>query len=123
VRAFCVILAVAHALFLNVFVPMHTRGAVVLEVKGQTGAVAEARGGGGGCCAADGPAEERKPDSRDRARCAVCYLVATYVPAIPTSLDLEPAGLVARVREHVLAQVTGMLRALPYFPSGPPGRG
>lgn len=76
------------ALWLNVVVPGHTRGAVTLP--GVAGAACETTTGAGrSCCGGAGERETRKsPTPEQRARCAVCVFAARVTP--PPVIDLVP---------------------------------
>src|SRR5215218_9673907 len=91
-RAGVLALLIFQALWLNVVVPGHTRGAVTLpgwdEAAKQPAAHA--------CCAADSPAKHGrssgpKHDSDRAAHCAVCFFAVRL--SLPTTIDLTPAPL------------------------------
>jgi hypothetical protein len=77
------------ALWLNVVVPGHTRGAVTLP--GLAGPACATAGAGWGCCGGAGERETRKsptPTPEQRSRCAVCAFAARVTP--PPVIDLAP---------------------------------
>ena len=86
------------ALWLNVVLPGHTRGAITLP-GAATPARAEVERGGAAnvahaCCSVprshdDVPAREQAPKPGDRARCAICYFATGL--SVPPAIDLAPA--------------------------------
>lgn len=122
-RAGTILLLVFEAFFLNVVVPVHTRGVVTVPGTGPDGT--QVRYARTGCCTAhrspagDGDRDNTPPPER-QSRCAVCFFAASLStpPAFEDMLEShgpcdvaavpEPRGLVVR---HVL---------LPYDGRGPP---
>src|SRR6476620_6733949 len=94
-RAGTILLLVFEAFFLNVVVPVHTRGVVTVPGTGPDGARAPYTGAG--CCAAHrspgGNGDRNDAPSPDRqSRCAVCFFAATL--STPPAFEdvLEPHG-------------------------------
>ena len=122
-RVAVVLLLIYQAVFLNIFVPSHTPG--MITVDGST-PVASA---GHQCCdpgvddhdGGDGD-QQKSDDSSNRARCAVCHLVARLTPAVAVDMKLPEHGLLEllpALRPHVAESAA----AFPtYLGRGPPAR-
>jgi hypothetical protein len=80
------------ALFLNVLLPGHTRGAITLD--GKHTAPCCCCGGGADRPAGKGPAV---PSQRDRDHCAICQFAAGITSVPMLYLKLAEAGLVERL--------------------------
>lgn len=110
-RFTCWALVLFQCVFLNVFVPLHTRGAVTLAGKSTVAS----------CCAR--PESDRKhetPTPDDKKSCAVCYLVSAYVPVTPVVLELQYRELVRQAHDNAVAQVQAVDFHIPFWASGPP---
>ena len=104
------------ALFLNVILPGHTRGAITLDGK-HTAARCCC------CCGSDDrPAGKAPavPSQRDREHCAICQFAAgiTSVPVL--YLKLAEAGLVERLPPPRPSVVVSLDRICTYLACGPP---
>ncbi len=111
------VLLVYQALFLNVFLPGHARGAITLDGKHATAA----------CCCCGTAAESRPdgkgpavPSERDREHCAVCQFVAglTSVPVV--RLTIHGAGLLDLLPVPPPAVVAARNLIPTYHACGPP---
>lgn len=120
-RATALFLVLFQALFLNVFVPVHTRGAITLGGAGRV--EVSAAGEKGGCCAARSghePGRRQAPTPQDRKCCAVCYLASTYVPAEPVSHEMALREWIELAHDWAVAQVKRAEFPAPFWPVGPP---
>jgi hypothetical protein len=111
-------LVIFQCLFLNVFVPLHTRGAISLDGK--------SRGGTASCCSKPDPGskhEKNSPTPEDRRSCAVCYLVSAYVPVDPVILEHELRECVRLAHDAAAAQVRNVDYHIPFWAAGPPVTG
>lgn len=91
-RASRILFVAFQALWLNVIVPGHTRGAVTLG--GGADAACGAQAGAHHCCApaaGKGKQSPAAPTPAQQARCAVCAFAARVTP--PPTIDLRPPAL------------------------------
>jgi hypothetical protein len=96
-RAALISLLVFQALWLNVILPGHTRGAVTLAGFEEQSSCHETRGGG--CCSHSGGSPQNFPPDDDQnsnngnraAHCAICFFAARLT--VPVTIDLTPAPL------------------------------
>jgi hypothetical protein len=123
-RSFRILLIAFQALWLNVVLPGHTRGAITLGGGGndaccQVPVTAKA-------CCKTGDATHKKsaptaPNDNRKARCAVCFFAARVVP--PPVFDLTPAPLELLCLRSVAAPerpTSFATRPLPYHGRAPP---
>jgi hypothetical protein len=106
-------------IFLNVFIPGHTRGAITLDGKHSPETC---------CCCCCSPQESSdskspsapEPSQRDRANCAVCHFAARIM-ATPV-IDLSPAklGLLAVLPPPASWHFISLGLVPTYFACGPP---
>jgi hypothetical protein len=121
-RLATILLLVYQAVFLNVFIPAHTRGQFTLDDRTPSPATAHLTRGGGGCCAPHSSSRpsDPTPTPADRANCAVCHLATHYTPPPVTDLRPEPLGF-AHLLEPTVTQAPVTLHAsLPYHGRAPP---
>ena len=99
------------ALFLNVFLPGHTRGAITLDGKRTPS-----------CCASDDAPSKLhgQPSRRDREECAVCKFAAAVVPTLPIDFTLPPLRLLERRPSPTPGVVASVERLRTYLACGPP---
>jgi hypothetical protein len=98
-------------LWLNVFVPGHTRGAVTVAGSDQTTA---------DCCAATKHTSHDAPTPDQQRRCAVCYVVAGYTLPPVFDIDLRPSGLIAIQPNHQVEDAPSLAILLAYHANAPP---
>jgi hypothetical protein len=97
---------------LNVFLPLHTRGA--MTVGKATSAHA--------CCRHGSERRESdKPTPEERSRCSVCYFAAGLSTPPVIDWNLNPNGLIDLLDPPVPAFVLSLDFPLPYYACGPPG--
>lgn len=100
-------------LFLNLFVPGHTRGAITLA-ENCDGKVAS-------CCEMKKTKDPKHvPTPEERRCCAVCYLASTYVPIDPIVVFFDFRELIRQSHELAVAQVRSLDYPAPFWPVGPP---
>jgi len=107
-----VALLVYQAVFLNVLLPGHTRGAITLDGK-HTPA----------CCAGDPkpPAgAPAVPSRRDRDRCAVCQFAIGLTPVLFFRTTLDGLGLLRRMTAAPRLAVCPLELIPTYLACGPP---
>ncbi len=118
-RPVAVFLLVYQAVFLNVVLPGHTRGAVTLD----------GRHTADWCCCCGGgaearPAPDRKgpsaPSQRDRDHCAFCHFAARLVPPVVPDVRLAPPGLLVVLTTPRPAAIAPAARIVTYYGRGPP---
>jgi hypothetical protein len=86
-----VFLLVFEAIFLNVIVPGHTRGAITLTGKIDCRSLADL---GCPCCARDeNHSKQKGPSRQDRSECAICHLAVRMFTAVPVDFRLGELGL------------------------------
>ena len=107
------------SLFLNVFLPGHTRGAVTLDGRHAARPSCCCDGGGGSGPPADGQRRDL-PSGRDREQCAVCHFAARVTPPPAFDFRLPPLGLLDRLPPAVPAVATSVDRIRTYLACGPP---
>ena len=113
-RPLAVFLLVYQALFLNVLLPGHTRGAITLDGK-HTACCC--------CCGGErGPAGKvpAVPSQRDRDHCAICNFAARVTPPEVFDLRLDPLGLLERLPVPAPTAVVSLDRISTYLACGPP---
>ena len=106
------------AVFLNVVLPGHTRGAITLDGKHTPAA---------GCCCccccgsskASRPSQGR-PSQRDREHCALCDFAAHVTPAVPVDFRPPPMALLALLPPPTPTFVASVERLRTYLACGPP---
>lgn len=107
------------AIWLNVVLPGHTRGQIVMP-----GTPAEVADAGHSCCAADMPAPAGKksdlPSKNRVANCAVCAFAAHMT--VPPAIDLtpRPTDLLCLLPEPRTQSVTTLELVLAYLGRAPP---
>ncbi len=119
-RAILGFLLVYQAVFLNVVLPGHTRGAVTLDGKHTAGGPCCCCGGDEGTTrrpVGQGPAG---PSRRDRDHCAICSFAARVTPPPAFDFRLPPLGLLERLPPPVPATATSVARIRTYLACGPP---
>jgi hypothetical protein len=108
-RVGVILLLLFEAVWLNVILPGHTRGAVALP--GPATPVETC----GGCCAAkpaeDSPPQKSAPSKERAARCAICAFAARLTT--PTSIDLRLPPL-ARLEIAPLPEPVSILSHRPH---------
>jgi hypothetical protein len=107
------VMLVYQALFLNVLLPGHTRGAITLDGK-HTPAC---------CCAGEPkPADGAPavPSRRDRDHCALCQFAAGLTPHLFFRITLLPLGVLERLAGMRPGVVRPAEFAATYFACGPP---
>ncbi len=112
-RPAAAVLLVYQALFLNVFLPAHTRGAVTLD--GRHAAAC--------CCEADVPRSGKPPavpSGRDRDHCAVCQFAAGLTPVLYLRTTLAASALLGRLPLPPPPVTVSLDRIPTYFACGPP---
>lgn len=103
--------------FVNVFLPVHTRGSITLN--------------GASSCTNDAAAKETRsccsskkdshiPTSEDRKCCAVCYVGSMYTPVDPITLELVLRESLELSHDQAVAQVRSLDFPTPFWPVGPP---
>jgi hypothetical protein len=99
------------ALFLNVLVPIHTRGAITLS--GREGA---------SCCASHETqkSSKRTPTDKDRQNCAVCNFAARMSTPPVVSCVMPELGLVQLLPVPPPVTADSIAVRLPYFGRAPP---
>ena len=113
-----ILLLVFQAFWLNVVLPGHTRGMIVMPcaepVQGQRHA----------CCAKAAPAGEEHRDRRESSerasRCAVCFYAVRLTLPPPFHVELRPLAFVGRSQVVCPPLPTRLHRSLPYDGRGPP---
>lgn len=127
-------LLVFQALFVNVFLPAHTRGAITLKAGGQgmslssrcesPGNTGAPRAAPASCCAPMGrdphPQKPAQPTPSDRACCAVCYIASLYVPVVPFDLALDLRDFVREAHDRAVAQVRSIAVETGFWANAPP---
>lgn len=116
-RITALLLLAFQALFLNFFLPAHTRGLITLS--------AQKGGGGGGdtpsCCESEHhPSRPVQPTQDQKRDCAVCYLASIYIPVDPVRLYQPHHDWVRLAHEHAVAQVRSLGTPLPFWSTAPP---
>lgn len=90
-RPVAIALLVLQAVFLNIVVPGHTRGAVTLDGARSGG---DGRGDsacGGHCHGTDESSDPKSaPTPQDRTKCAVCHLAARITPPPAFAFEVAP---------------------------------
>ena len=112
-RPAAAVLLVYQALFLNVLLPGHTRGAVTLDGK-HTPAC---------CCEGDPRPTERVPavpSRRDRDHCAICQFAAGLTPLLFFRITLADHGLLQRSPAAPPPTACSLDRIPTYLACGPP---
>jgi hypothetical protein len=109
-RSAALALLLYEAMFLNVLVPGHTRGAITLS----GGAVAS-------CCAShQSRSSQHVPTQKDRENCAVCNFAARMSTPPVISWTMPKLGLVQLLPFPPPSVATSIDRRLPYLSRGPP---
>ena len=112
-RPAAAVLLVYQALFLNVLLPGHTRGAITLDGKHVPAC----------CCDRDPRPTGRPPavpSQRDRDHCAICQFAAGLTPVLFFRVTLAAVGLLRRLPVPP-RPVVGSLDLIPtYLARGPP---
>ncbi|HTL28679.1 MAG TPA: DUF2946 family protein [Tepidisphaeraceae bacterium] len=114
-RASVMALLLYEAFFLNILVPVHTRGSITLESGPK--ALSES------CCAGHSSAQKtpgKEPSSRDRQNCAVCNFAARMSAPPVVCLKLPELHLVQLLPFPPPASTVSVRSALPYLSRGPP---
>jgi hypothetical protein len=110
-RAGALALLLYEALFLNVLVPVHTRGAITLNASS-----------GSSCCASHETRSTPKqaPSEKDRQNCAVCNFAARMSTPPVICHQLPELGLAQVLPLPTPDVAVSLERALPYLSRGPP---
>jgi len=119
-RALRLVLVVFEALWLNVIVPGHQRGAVALP--GEPCPACQPQVATSEPCCDDPPFEKQpaRPQKDPAAHCAICYFAARLSTPVVIDLTLPPLRLL-EVRPPVAGDVrTYCPTTLPYDGRGPP---
>jgi hypothetical protein len=119
-RSIVAILLLAYqAAFLNVFVPVHTRGMITLDTRAAA-ATATLAPRHGCCPPRSNDRNPAVPTPADRAGCAICHLATHYTP--PPAADLRPAplGLTDVLPPPASQSATRPALILPYHGRAPP---
>ncbi len=110
------LLLVYQAVFLNVLVPGHTRGAITLDGKHTAP-----------CCCCSSAGEPRPggkaptgPSDRDREHCAVCQFAAALTSVPPVRFTLPELGLLDVLPAPLPSVVCSLDRIATYDACGPP---
>ncbi len=109
-------LVLFQVLFMDLYVPAHTRGLITLGPAGEDVP---------SCCAPRPAAHPRSgdhhaPTSEDRSHCAVGYLASMYVPVEPFVIVLSPQEAVRLAHDRGVAQVRSVDQPTGFWPLGPP---
>jgi hypothetical protein len=117
-RAILGFLLVYQALFLNVVLPGHTRGAVTMDGKHTPGCCCCCACRGDAHAAGDKPAPTPSPGDRDK--CALCNFAAGLISVPPVRLVLPDLGLLKRLPLPGPAVAVAADFLPTYFACGPP---
>ena len=116
-----ILFLVFQAFWLNVVLPGHTRGIVVMPCS------EPAAGQRHACCAKPASSNEDPRDSRDRressdraSRCAVCFYAVRLTLPPPFHVELRPLAFVGPSQVVCPLLPTKLHRSLPYDGRGPP---
>jgi hypothetical protein len=114
-RCLTIALVVFQAAWLNVMVPGHSRGAVVVPGWDRVAQAPSLHG-----CCPTGPTRDNTPTPGDRAHCAVCFFVAQL--STPPAIDLTPPplALVEALPPECVQIVHVAATPLPFDGRGPP---
>ena len=118
-KAILGLLLVYQALFLNVVLPGHSRGAVTLDGRHTADLKPCCCCGGSGDPSAGHPGPA-VPSRRDREHCAICQFAAGLSPAPFLHVTLAPAGLLDRLPDPPPDRAVPADPALTYLACGPP---
>jgi hypothetical protein len=103
------------ALFLNVLLPVHTRGAMTTDGKHDAPACCC-------CCEQSKPATDKSPapSQRDREHCVLCQFAAGLTTPPPITLTMPELGLLEIIPVTSLTEIISLDRISTYFACGPP---
>lgn len=110
-RPVCWALILFQVLFLNLFVPGHTRGAITLPGTPEKSSCCEIKASCG---------EKKMPTQEDRKCCAVCFLASHYTPVEPFVIELRAQYLIRQAHEAAVAQIRSRDFPTPFWPAAPP---
>jgi hypothetical protein len=118
-RAALICLLIYQAIFLNVVLPGHTRGAITLTGNSSGTTTASC----GGCCAegnSEKPDQKRSPSGKDRENCALCHMAARITPAPAISLTLPKLGEIELLPVVSAMKADSLEQRLAYYGRAPP---
>lgn len=114
------LLLLQQAIFFNVIIPGHTRGAITLDGNHSGQSIRAC------CCeepeAAESSSNQKKhaPSQRDRQNCAICNFAARVTPPPAISLTLPELGLLSLLPLPPPATVVAADFTPTYYGRGPP---